>query len=103
MKLPGAPPLSIGVCSDSGLQGTKSALARSWLDWGVPISTPRRGCIVVFERQKIFGHVGFYLEETASDIKVLGGNQQDPQTQLYQVSEKYYPKANLLGYRVPKA
>ena len=86
----------------AGLQPTKSALARSWLSWGVPLATPRRGCIVVFEREKIFGHVGFYLGETPSEIKVLGGNQQDPQTHLYQVSEKYYLKANLLGYRIPK-
>ena len=86
----------------AGLQGTKNALARSWLDWGVPLATPRRGCIVVFTREKIFGHVGFYISETDTQIKVLGGNQQDPQTQLYQVSEKYYLKANLLGYRLPK-
>jgi hypothetical protein len=57
---------------------------------------------VVFEREKIFGHVGFYIGETETEIKVLGGNQQDPATQLFQVSEKYYPKKALLGYRQPK-
>jgi uncharacterized protein (TIGR02594 family) len=87
---------------EAGLQGTRSALARSWLSWGEPISTPRRGCIVVFERERIFGHVGFYLGETADAVQVLGGNQQDPVSGIYQVSEKYYPKSALLGYRVPK-
>ena len=86
----------------AGLVGTKSALARSWLNWGEPLSTPRRGCIAVFERERIFGHVGFYLEETDTQIKVLGGNQQDPQTGVYQVGEKFYPKSALLGYRQPK-
>jgi len=88
--------------SRAGLTGTRHALARSWLEWGQPLAVPRRGCIVVFERNKIFGHVGFYLEETPTQIKVLGGNQEDPVTHLYQVSEKYYPKSALLGYRVPK-
>lgn len=86
----------------AGLVGTRNALARSWLDWGLPLAAPRRGCIVVFQREKIFGHVGFYIDETATEIKVLGGNQQDPQTHLYQVSEKYYRKSDLLGYRLPK-
>jgi uncharacterized protein (TIGR02594 family) len=86
----------------AGIKGTGSALARSWLDWGQAIDTPRRGCIVVFSREKVFGHVGFYLDETETEIKVLGGNQQDAQTKIYQVSEKYYPKSALLGYRVPK-
>jgi uncharacterized protein (TIGR02594 family) len=33
-----------------GLQGTRSALARSWLDSGKPLTTPRRGYIVVLSR-----------------------------------------------------
>ncbi len=88
--------------SQAGLKGTRSALARSWLEWGIPITTPRRGCIVIFTRNKIFGHVGFYIGETEKDILVLGGNQENPQTHLYQVSEKYYSKSALLGYRIPK-
>jgi hypothetical protein len=46
--------------------------------------------------------VGFYLEETDTHIKVLGGNQQNMETKLFEVSEKYYPKSELLGYRIPK-
>lgn len=86
----------------AGYETTRNALARSWLNWGQAIDVPRRGCIVVFEREKKFGHVGFYLEETETDIKVLGGNQQDLETKMYEVSEKYYPKSDLLGYRIPK-
>ncbi len=88
--------------AQAGLEGTKSALARSWLDWGQPVDTPVRGCLVVFEREVVFGHVGFYLDETENEIKVLGGNQQNPETKIFEVSEKYYPKANLLGYRIPE-
>ena len=86
----------------AGYERTQNALARSWLTWGQAITTPRRGCIVVFQREKKFGHVGFYLEETDSHIKVLGGNQQNLETKIFEVSEKYYPKSELLGYRIPK-
>ncbi len=89
--------------AQAGIKGTKSALARSWLDWGTPISSPRRGCIVIFSRNKIFGHVGFYISETQTHIKVLGGNQEDPQSHLYQVSERFYPKSALLGFRIPSS
>jgi uncharacterized protein (TIGR02594 family) len=85
----------------AGYEGTNHALARSWLDWGQPIEIPRRGCIVVFQRAQIFGHVGFYLEDTEYSIKILGGNQQNQDTLLYEVSEKYFPKSDWLGYRIP--
>ena len=86
----------------AGYERTRNALARSWLVWGQAIETPRRGCIVVFQREKKFGHVGFYLEETETHVRVLGGNQQNLETQIFEVSEKYYPKSELLGYRIPK-
>jgi uncharacterized protein (TIGR02594 family) len=85
----------------AGYEGTNSALARSWLNWGQPITEPRRGCIVVFTRDGGFGHVAFYLGETETHIKVLGGNQMNPETGIYEVSEKSYPKTDLLGYRIP--
>lgn len=85
----------------AGYEGTNNAAARSWLDWGQEIATPRRGCIVVFQREQKYGHVGFYLEETETEIKVLGGNQQNAETQLFEVSEKFYAKSDWLGYRIP--
>jgi uncharacterized protein (TIGR02594 family) len=90
------------VMHQAGIEGTKNALARSWQGWGEHIDKPYRGCIVVFQREKKFGHVGFYLEETETHIKVLGGNQQNPDTGIFEVSEKYYPKADFLEYRSPK-
>ena len=81
------------------IEGTKSALARSWQQWGEHIDTPYKGCIVVFQREKKFGHVAFYLEEMDTHIKVLGGNQQNPETKIFEVSEKSYPKTDFLEYR----
>ena len=85
----------------AGYAGTNSAAARSWLDWGRAIEVPRRGCIVVFSRGPRFGHVGFYLSETETDIIVLGGNQDNPQTRISEVNERPYSKSRLLGYRIP--
>lgn len=79
----------------SGFEGTDSAWARSWLNWGKKITTPRRGCIVVLKRDVSSGHVAFYIGETATQIKVLGGNQSNA------VSIGNYPKSRLLGYRIP--
>lgn len=84
--------------AQAGIPGTGSALARSWLDWGVPMAEPVVGCIAVLSRDDPAGwkgHVGFYLREDADQVYLLGGNQLD------QVSEHFYPKASVLGYRWP--
>lgn len=75
--------------------GTDSAWARSWLHWGKATTTPQPGCITVFSRDTNSGHVAFFLEETATHVKVLGGNQGNA------VSIAQYPKSRLLGYRIP--
>lgn len=75
---------------------TNSAWARSWLNWGVATDDPIPGTIVVFSRGTNAGHVGFYLDEDATRIQVLGGNQGNA------VTIAWFPKANLLGYREPK-
>lgn len=81
----------------AGFEGTDSAAARSWLNWGKKIETPERGCIVVFSRppNAWSGHVAFYVGKTATHIKVLGGNQSDA------VNVSSYAKGRLLGYRLP--
>ncbi len=81
----------------SNYEGTDSAWARSWLTWGKKLATPRRGCVVVFERppSPTSGHVGFYIDETASHIRVLGGNQSN------EVNISPQSKANFLCYRWP--
>lgn len=78
----------------SGFEGTDSAWARSWNNWGKALETPRRGCIVVFRRGS-GGHVGFYIGEDGKNINVLGGNQSDS------VCYQKYKKADLMSYRVP--
>ncbi len=82
----------------SGYPSSKQLNARSYLTWGKEISKPQPGCVAVFSRgdpRGWEGHVAFFLEETATGVKVLGGNQGDA------VTVATYPKARLLGYRVP--
>ncbi len=78
----------------AGYEGTDSAWAKSWLNWGKVLKKPRRGCIAVFTRNG-GGHVAFFVGKTSSGIKVLGGNQSDA------VKISTYPASRLLGYRLP--
>lgn len=48
--------------------------ASSWADWGIPLSKPSPGAVLVFTREG-GGHVGFYVSEDAQNFHVLGGNQ----------------------------
>ena len=97
------------VMIQSGRKGTNSALAKSWLDWGVPVVNPERGVIVVI-KQKTGGanpatgsgsgyHVGFYVSSTATHINILGGNQGVPG----EVKETNFPlkSQEIMGYRKP--
>jgi uncharacterized protein (TIGR02594 family) len=79
----------------AGYEGTDSAWARAWLNWGKPVAMPKRGCIVVLSRGASSGHVGFYIGERGDSIKVLSGNQRDA------VNISAYPKVRVLGYRLP--
>ncbi len=74
---------------------TNSAAARSWLNWGVKLEAPRKGCVVVFSRppSPSSGHVAFFEEIRGERIFVLGGNQSN------QVSIASYPDSRLLAYR----
>jgi uncharacterized protein (TIGR02594 family) len=77
-------------------------LARSFLDWGIPVAVPETGDIVVFKRGRADwqGHVGIYIAtvsvEGAEHYLVLGGNQDNS------VSLKEYPTSKLLGIRKPQ-
>jgi uncharacterized protein (TIGR02594 family) len=89
-----------GVLGASGGTGTGKLNARSFLNWGVPVTKPSQGDVVVFERGSAAsgkGHVGFFIGTEMKDgkqyIKVLGGNQSDS------VKESSYPADKLLGYR----
>jgi len=88
------------VLTQNGLDGTGSALARSWLTWGAPLAAPVPGCITVLWRDDPAGwkgHVGFWLREDEALVHLLGGNQLD------EVREHVYPRASVLAYRWPTA
>ena len=80
-----------------GQEGTGSGMARSFMQWGQPTSSPRPGDVAVFSRgdpSAGTGHVGYYQGRNANgSIRVLGGNQSG------QVSEASYDAGRLLGFR----
>jgi uncharacterized protein (TIGR02594 family) len=81
-----------------GIEGTGSALARSWLEWGKSLAEPQLGCVVVLSREDPNGwkgQVGFFVRIEAENIVLLGGNQLD------EVRENSYPLKSVLGYRWP--
>lgn len=84
--------------AQSGMKGTGSNMAKSFLNWGEPTDNPQKGDIVVFDRGGTSGHVGFFdgFNENGT-IRVLGGNQ-GPEGQG-KVSYANYSTDLLLGYR----
>lgn len=87
------------VMSTAGYNTTKSAMARSWLNYGLSLKTPKYGCIVILSRgsNKRSGHVGFFWKKNMMSIEVLGGNQSN------QVKISKYYIWQVLGYRWPSA
>ncbi len=86
------------VLSQAGIKGTGSALAKSWLEWGDGLVTPRPGCLTVLAREghdTWKGHVGFFIRKQENQVVLLGGNQLD------EVREHNYPLADVLAYRWP--
>jgi uncharacterized protein (TIGR02594 family) len=79
-----------------GYKFLKSLRARDFLNYGVEISKPEIGDIVIFWRiskDSVWGHVGFYICETDNVIYILGGNQSNS------VDIAPFPKTQVLGYR----
>lgn len=81
----------------SGHEGTNSAWARSWLDWGREPTDDEfgAGVIVVLERGAHSGHVGFLEDWDDDRVKLLGGNQGNA------VSVAWFPMSRVLGWRIP--
>ncbi|MBL4645786.1 MAG: hypothetical protein COA52_16310 [Hyphomicrobiales bacterium] len=78
----------------AGYTGTDRQNARSWENWSQDVtSNPHEGDIVVFSRKTngTSGHVGFFVEDMGSWVKVLGGNQGN------RVKYSNYPKDGKLG------
>jgi uncharacterized protein (TIGR02594 family) len=86
-----------GGCLEAvSIRSSRSAAARSYLNWGQSLSNPQVGCVVVFERGAGHGHVGFVVgRDQANNLMVLGGNQGDA------VNIKPFSRARVLGYRWP--
>lgn len=85
-----------------GIVGTNSLLARSFLQWGMKVTEPRYGDIVVISRGKEswMGHVFFFTRMDDKWIYGIGGNQSDAQGSGA-VTEARYARSRLLGFRRP--
>lgn len=80
----------------AGYACTRSLAARSYLQWGRAVSSPRVGAVAVFKRgAPPSGHVGFVESWTASRVTVLGGNQSNA------VTLAEFKRSDLLGMRWP--
>lgn len=84
--------------TEAGIEGTNSAAARSWMEWGAAHLQAQRGSVVIFRRGKnpTQGHVAFFLSRIGDDVEVLGGNQSN------RVGINRYPEKDVIGYRWPK-
>jgi uncharacterized protein (TIGR02594 family) len=80
----------------TGHNTTNSRAARSFLDYGKRIGSPRVGAIVVLTRGRNGGHVGIVRGTDGSGNPiVISGNHGN------KVWESKYPKHRVLGYVVP--
>lgn len=100
----------VGWClEEAEVRSTRSASARSYLAWGVPVSAVHIpvGAVVVIKRGgpnqpgpevvAAQGHVGFFWGHgTPGHIVLLGGNQSN------EVGLATYPVSRMLGVRWPK-
>lgn len=89
------------VLQNSGIDGTGSLAARSFLRFGTSTDDPSKGDVVVLARgsDPSKGHVGFFDGyETINGkqyVRILGGNQDNT------VSVKSYPASKVLAFRKP--
>jgi uncharacterized protein (TIGR02594 family) len=84
------------VLRRSGYPTTNSRAAKSFLEYGKRIDSPRVGAIVVLTRGKNGGHVGIVRgTDGAGNVIVISGNHGN------KVWESPYPKDRVLGYVVP--
>lgn len=87
--------------SPYSLAGTKSLMAKSFRQYGRPVSfsNPPVGAIAVFDRppDPYSGHVGFFLRFVGNDVEIIGGNQQDA------VTVDRFPKSRLIALRWPNS
>lgn len=92
----------------SGFEGTRNALAKSWLRWGKEIPEPVLGCICVIRNKTAQNdpntgsatgyHVGFWLSESDDIVHMLGGNQGN-RVKMSGFLKRTY---EVCGYRIPE-
>jgi uncharacterized protein (TIGR02594 family) len=84
------------VLRRTGHPTTNSRAARSFLEYGKRIDSPRVGAIVVLSRGVNNGHVGIVRgTDGAGNVIVISGNHGN------KVWESPYPKSRVLGYVIP--
>lgn len=80
----------------AGYNHTKSAMARSYLNYGRKLDAPEVGAIAILARGKPpSGHVAFVAGASATHVLLLGGNQGDA------VKSVWFPRKDVIGYRMP--
>lgn len=77
-----------------GRKGSGSSLAKSYLAYGKPVSSPQPGDIVVLWRPG-GGHVGYFMGWKDGKVELISGNHGR------KVGIGVYPKSRVLGYRRP--
>ena len=84
--------------TQNGIQGTNSAAASSWANWGQDLGqNPAYGSIGIQIKNGKMSHVGFTVAYTPSGgIKLLGGNQQN----MVKIST-YNSKTKFANFRYP--
>jgi len=84
------------VLRRTGYPTTNSRAAKSFLDYGKRIDSPRVGAIVILSRGVNNGHVGIVRgTDGAGNVIVISGNHGN------KVWESPYPKDRVLGYVIP--
>lgn len=87
----------VGGCLEVvGIVSSRYESAKSYMNWGVPLSRAAYGCVAVFERAG-GGHVGFVVGiDEQGRLMILGGNQGD------KVSVAPFDRQRVTGYRWPQ-
>jgi len=83
--------------SRCNIKGTDNALAYSWTNWGMKLTSDKwkRGAVVIFEFTKLKFHVAFLDSFTKDTVTVIGGNQKN------KVCFETYSRKNVLDVRYP--
>lgn len=91
---------SAGLCrvfDDVGVKSPRTAGARNWLQWGIPLEQPRLGCVQVFKRvdpkNPSAAHVNLYVADLGTRLAGEGCNQANA------IGIDLHPRDDLLGWR----